>query len=158
MHKCYLKSYKKAFKSFMFQNKKNMPYKTLQINPSELYTNSASIIWEHENKEVVHKGILYDIVSIKNNGLTVELILVSDEQEMQLKKQFASMYNIHSNKSTKHPFDLLKSFFSLKYLTDHSTIDFEFKYFLFIEKQTQYSLKIFPVFLSQDIPPPDLTA
>ena len=123
LHKSYLKSYKKEFKSFLLENKKYSNYVTIKINPSELYTNSKSIIWEDENKEVIYNGKLYDIVCIKITGVKIELTAVSDEQEMELKKQFASVYDIDSLKKTKEPLTLLRNFFALKYLNPKGPLD-----------------------------------
>ena len=158
MHRCYLKSYKKEFKSFVLENKKHSNYSIIKINPSELYTNSTAIIWEDENKEVVYKGILYDVVSIKTIGTKVELTIVSDEQEMELKKQFASLYDINSSKTTKDPFNLLKSFFALKYIAPTTTINIKNSESIL---KTIYGHSIFKPsqgFTSQTNPPPNIFA
>ena len=125
MHKLYLKSYKKEFKSYILKHKEQSVFSTISITPSELYTNSNRIIWEDEYKEVVYKGILYDVVSVKSKGVTVELMVVSDHQEMQLKKEFASLYDISSSQKTKGPFDLLKNFFALKYIVSNTELEFK---------------------------------
>ena len=155
LHKSYLKSYKKEFKSFIFKNKKKANYSTIKINPSELYTNSKTIIWEDENKEVIYKGVLYDIVCMKTIGVKVELTVVSDEQEMKLKKQFASLFDIDSNKTTKDPFDLLKSFFALKYIATSSSANI-CNYELVLNTTHTYRVfKISKGFNSQTNPPPN---
>lgn len=155
MHRCYLKSYKKEFKLFVFENKRHSNYTTIKINPSELYTNSKKITWEDENKEVIYKGVLYDIVCIKTIGVKVELTVVSDEQEMELKRQFASLFDIDSNKTTKEPFNLLKSFFALKYITTESVDDVN--YFEYIENR-RYAYTVFKIskgFNKLTNPPPN---
>lgn len=155
LYKSYLKSYKKEFKSFVLNNKKKANYSTICINPSELYTNSKTIIWEDENKEVIYQGVLYDIVCVKTTGAKVELIVVSDEQEMKLKKQFASLFDIDSNETTKDPFNLLKSFFALKYIA--TSIITNINYFEFVSDKT-YIYNVFKIskgFNSQTNPPPD---
>lgn len=155
LHKSYLKAYKKEFKSFIFNNKKKVNYSTISINPSELYTNSKKITWEDENKEVIYKGVLYDIVCVKTIGVKVELTVVSDEQEMKLKKQFASLFDIDSNKTTKDPFDLLKSFFALKYITTSSSANI-CNSELILNKTHLYNVfKISKGFNSQTNPPPN---
>lgn len=155
MHKFYLKSYKKEFKSFVFENKTPTNYSVIKINPSELYTNSKTIIWEDENKEVVYKGVLYDIVCIKTTGVKVELTVVSDKQEMELKKQFASLYDITSSKTTKEPFNLLKNFFTLKCVISKTTFTIANPETnittAYISKTSQPSQG----FLFQETPPPD---
>lgn len=121
IYTAYLKSYKKEFQSFIFQNKNLKTHTTIQINPSELYTDSKTIVWEDRNKEVEYKGLLYDIVSVKSIGTKVELTIVSDFQEMQLKKQFASVYDVTSKDSTKEPFNLLKNLLALKWIVNYSS-------------------------------------
>lgn len=155
MHKCYLNSYKKEFKSFVFKNKKCNNYKTININPSELYTNSKTIIWEDENKEVMYKGVLYDVVCIKTIGIKVELTVVSDEQEMRLKKQFASLFDIDSTKTTKDPFNLLKSFFALKYIATSSSAYISTSELILNKVRVYCIFKISKGFNSQTNPPPN---
>lgn len=155
MHKSYLKSYKKEFKSFVFANKTHANYNIIKINPSELYTNSKTIVWEDENKEVVYKGVLYDIVCIKTIGVKVELTVVSDEQEMELKKQFASLYDINSRDTTKKPFDLLKNFFALKYVAVKTTINLKNSESFLKTIYASPSFQTSQGFTSQINPPPD---
>lgn len=152
----YLTSYKKEFKHYIFDHKKNAHVSTLCINPSELYCNSPRITWEDENKEIVHQGVLYDIVSISPNGLTVELTLVSDQQEMELKDQFASMYDVSSGKATKNPFHLLKAFLALKYVPASANME--------LNNLAQQHASFYPCqsfilaskTISKETPPPDL--
>lgn len=158
IHKSYLKSYKKEFKLFVFQNKTHANYNIIKINPSELYTNSKTIIWEDENKEVVYKGVLYDIVCIKTIGTKVELTAVSDEQEMELKKQFSSLYDINSNKTTKEPVNLLKSFFALKYLVPKTILDLNHLESILKPTYIHSVFKISSGFISQTNPPPNFFA
>lgn len=155
MHTCYLKSYKKEFKSFVLENKKHSNYTIIKINPSELYTNSSKLIWEDENKEVVYKGVLYDIVCIKTMGIHLELTVVSDEQEMELKKQFASLYDISSNDATKKPFDLLKNFFALKYIAIKPTLSLKNTESFSKTLNTYPFFQTSQGFTSQINPPPD---
>lgn len=156
MHTAYLKNYKKDFRQYMSKNKKEMALSSISIHPSELYCNSTRVVWEDENKEVVYKGVLYDVVSVKNNGLTVELTLVSDEQEMEIKKQFAALYNINSHSSAKGPFDLLKGFLALKCIVHTTRIELsnvEVSTGSYCSTQLfNLSTKVIP----KDSPPPDL--
>ena len=155
LHKSYLKSYKKEFKSFVLKNKKKAYYSAISINPSELYTNSKTIIWEDENKEVIYKGVLFDIVCVKTIGVKVELTVVSDEQEMKLKKQFASLFDIDSNKATKDPFDLLKSFFALKYISTSYSANICNSELILNQTHIYSVFKISKGFNSQTNPPPN---
>lgn len=158
MHTCYLSSYKKEFKSFIAQNKKATATTVIQIYPSELYTNSNSIVWEDENKEVFYKGVLYDVIHIENKNGKVLLTAVSDFQETILKKQFASIYDINSEPSTKNPFELLKHFLTLKTIV-HNPIRalhlFPISSFSFLN---YFSFRLSAIALNQVSPPPDFFA
>jgi hypothetical protein len=123
LHQIYLKGYKKEFKTYISQHKEQSDFSTVTINPSQVYNNSAQIIWEDEYTEVIYEGILYDVVSVNGKGLTVELTLVSDYQEMELKRRFTSFYDISSSENTKKPFDLLKNIFALKYIVHSICFD-----------------------------------
>lgn len=158
LHQLYLKSYKKEFKSYIKTHKTTTAFSIITIYPSELYTNSANIIWEDEHKEVVYKGILYDVVKINGKGLTVELTVVSDDQEMEIKKQFASLYDVNSNQKTKSPFDLLKNFFALKYLVNHSDFCFSNSFFNFKNLVSFQAIKINLITINLETPPPQFFA
>lgn len=155
LHQLYLKNYKKEFKSYIKTHKEQSAFSIITINPSELYANSANVIWEDEYKEVVYKGVLYDVVSVKGKGLTVELTVVSDHQEMKLKKEFASLYDVNTTEKTKGPFDLLKNFFALKFLLNHTEIDFLLH---ILDRATLSDNQLFllvKIFIHQETPPPN---
>jgi hypothetical protein len=128
----------------------------LNISPSELYCNSTSLVWEDNDKEVVYKNTLYDVLSIKGNGFTVELMVVSDGQEMELKHQFASLYEVSSHKATKNPLNLLKVFFALKFIPASADIEFN--------NPDEHGSSFYPAqsfvlvneTIAKDGPPPDL--
>ncbi len=158
LHQLYLKSYKKEFKSYIQTHKEQSAFSTITITPSELYTNSANIIWEDEFKEVVYKGVLYDVVNAKGKGLTVELTVVSDHQEMKLKKEFASFYDVNSSEKTKGPFDLLKNFMALKYLAANSDFCFDNCVFSLDNLASFKSIQINSPVINLDTPPPKFFA
>ena len=156
-YKYFLGSYKKEFKSYLSLNKKTTATTILKINPSQLFTNSNAISWEDENKEVIYNGVLYDIVYIENKNGKVYLTVVSDFQETELKKQFASMYSIQSNTSTKNPFDLLKQFLALKTIFQNSEKYINpFPIKCFAKKSNSKSYQLQTIVLNQETPPPDL--
>ena len=157
IHTCYLNSYKKEFKSFIFANQKHTSTAVVLINPSELYTNSCNIIWEDENKEVLYKGVLYDIIRIENRGLKIALVVVSDEQETSLKKQFSELFDLNALGSAKNPFHILKSFFSLNCVINQADFDLGITSFLRPQSYSTDSFLISKVFLTQDTPPPDFS-
>ncbi len=157
LHQLYLKSYKKEFKTYISKYKEQAAFSTITICPSELYTNSANITWEDENKEVVYKNILYDVVSITGKGLTIELTVVSDHQEMALKKQFAVLYDVNSNKKTKGPFDLLKQFLALKYIVHSANLDLNNVVTARSDSFTSSAFLIITRVIARYAPPPDFT-
>lgn len=154
LHQLYLKNYKKEFKSYIKTHKEQSAFSTITIYPSELYKNSANIIWEDEYKEVVYKGVLYDVVSVKGKGLTVELTVVSDHQEMELKKEFASLYDVNTAEKTKGPFNLLKNFFALKYLAPCSDFSFHNVVFSLGNLVSFQTIKIKSAIICLETPPP----
>ncbi len=158
LHQAYLKSYKKEFKEYLKTNKQNTNFSTITIFPSELYTNSKRIEWEDEFKEVVYQGTLYDVVKVSGKGLVVELTVVSDHQEMKLKKQFAEEYDLNSKSPTKNPFELLKSFFSLKYLANNCDFSFDNSVLCFDKYVSFQKLQINLVVINFDTPPPQFFA
>lgn len=158
MHKCYLSSYKKEFKSFISQNKKTTATTIIQINPSELYTNSNSVIWEDENKEVIYKGVLYDVIHMENKNGKVLLTAVSDFQETKLKKQFASTYDVNSEPSTKNPFELLKQFLTLKTIISSLNTTIQLFPVSNFSLQKTVSFYLCTIVLNQETPPPNFFA
>jgi hypothetical protein len=155
LHLFYLENYKQDFKEYILKNKKETAFTIINIDSNELYVNSALIIWEDDNEEVVYKGILYDIVHIEKVGNRITLSVVSDKQETELKKQFASVYDINSGTTTKHPFELLKNFFALKYIVYNTSFEFGNSALKCVSPDTQISFQITTMVISQETPPPD---
>lgn len=125
MSKLYLKSYKKDFKAYVFKNKKTISFTKIEIQKKQLYKNSKNLVWEDENKEIVYFGKLYDIVSVEINYENVVLTVVSDKEEMELKKQFASIYNENDLKNSSQSAKLLKQLLSLKCVFNNDTFEFK---------------------------------
>jgi hypothetical protein len=122
--KLYLNSYKKDFKAFVFKNKQVITLTKIEISKNQLYKNSKNLVWEDENKEVVFNGNLYDIVDIQLVNKKVILTVVSDKQEMNLKKQFASIYTENDFKNTNQSSKLLKQILSLKCVCNNDVFEF----------------------------------
>jgi hypothetical protein len=156
LHLNYLKNYKQDFKEYLLKNKKETTLTNISINSNELYINSTLITWEDDNKEVIYKGILYDIVSIVKSEHKMILNAVSDKQEMELKKQFASVFDINSNTCTKHPFELLKNFFSLKYIVNNTSIEFNNSILNRVFPNTYPAFQITNTITRLETPPPDV--
>lgn len=155
IYKSYLYSYKSDFKAYINTNKKDIKLSTILISPSELYVNSKTIIWEDENKEVIHQGVLYDIVSIKNQNGKVVLFALSDCKEQEFKKQFAENFNESSSKSTGNTLKLLKQFLALKYVSSDASLVFNNTSIL-NEYKRGSCFKPEPVFISTETLPPNL--
>lgn len=156
MSKLYLKSYKKDFKAYVFQNKKTISYTKIEIKKNQLYKNSKDLVWEDENKEIVYFGNLYDIVEIETIEDKVFLTVVSDKQEMNLKKQFASIYNENDLKNTNQSSKLLKHFLALKCVCNND--NFEFKNDTYVIPFCQ--IKIFVIqkgYFFIETPPPNFS-
>jgi len=154
MSKLYLKSYKKDFKAYVFKNKKIISHTKIEIKKNELYKNSRNLVWEDENKEIVYYGNLYDIVEIETIEDKVFLTVVSDKEEMELKKQFASIYNENDLKKSSQPAKLLKQLLSLKCVCNND--NFEFKNDTYVIPFCQ--IKIFVTqkgYLFVETPPPN---
>ena len=158
LHQLYLRGYKKEFKAYISNHKEQSAFSTITINPSELYVNSRTITWEDEFKEVFYKGILYDVVKVNGKGLAVELIVVSDHQEMELKREFASLFDVSSKEKTKGPFDLLKTFFALKYVTTNSDFSFSNCVFSLDNLVSFQTIHIHSITINLDTPPPQFSA
>jgi len=152
--KLYLNSYKKDFKAYIFKNKKTISYTKIEIIKNQLYKNSKNLVWEDENKEIVYCGHLYDIVDIQIVNEKVVLTVVSDKQEMNLKKQFASIYNENDIKNTNQSSKLLKHFLALKCINT-SNVELELlKDNVLKNPFIDIEYKTINMFLSQETPPP----
>ncbi len=113
-------------------------------------------MWEDDNQEIVYQGVLYDIISIKQFGVYVSLSVVSDMQEMELKSQFAALFNSSSNNNkTKAPLELLKNFFAFKYIVDNSLIEFKNSPPKSSSPNTELLFQITEIVIQQETPPPD---
>ena len=151
----YLSSYQNNYQSYVKKEYKHLNTTKILINPSQLYANTKTIIWEDKNKEVIIDGILYDIISIISNNSKIELTVISDTQEQEIKKQFASSYDLNSTKSSNSPIKLLKQFLAFKFL-NNSNYSFNFQsnqYYSSI--YTNYLFSIKSIFISKNTPPPN---
>lgn len=115
IYKSVLSSHKKEFKAYI--RSQFAKTEQIEISASELYVNSKQMTWLDENKEVCLNGIMYDIVSIKNNGTKVVLCVVNDKHEKELLNRYQNQFNdIYENGNTgKKNNNLIKDFLSLKF-------------------------------------------
>lgn len=93
------------------------PLKKIEINPSQLYTDSKEIKWEDGNHEIVTNDMIYDIIAIVNTGKTVSLYVVSDSDEKKLEDQYSDLADqIYNGSDTEKP-NVVKDFLSLKFFS-----------------------------------------
>ena len=78
--------------------------------------------------------------------------------EMELKKEFASLFDVSSNQKTKGPFDLLKNFMALKYLAANSDFCFNNCVFSLDNLASFKSIQINSPVINLDTPPPQFFA
>lgn len=152
VYKSVLKSHKKEFKAYIRSHFAKI--EQLEISPSELYTNNRELIWLDENKEVCFKGVMYDIVSIKNAGTKVVLQVVKDKDEKELMKTYADQFNdiYETGKTGKRNTSLLKDFLSFKfYQKELSKISLFTEFFSYCISD---SISTESVYLSVITPPP----
>lgn len=122
------------------------------IHPHELFVDSEYLQWEDDNKEIIYKQALYDIVKIESQGSSLCLLVVPDYEEEELKRKFSREQSTSSPPYLK----LLKQLLDLKYVNDDG---FEFSGF---EKSMRsfgaYLFSIVPVFIATHALPPDSRA
>jgi hypothetical protein len=120
------------------------------IHPYELFVDSECLHWEDDNKEIIYKHTLYDIVKIESQGSSLLLLVVPDCEEEELKRKFSREQGTSSPPYLK----LLKQLLDLKYVNGD---DFQFSGF---EKSMRsfdtYLFSIVPVFIATHVLPPDL--
>ena len=155
LHLVYLENYKKDFKEYIIKHKNESVLTNIDVKANELYVNSTSISWEDSNQEIIYKDKLYDVITIQHHGDKVTITVVSDDQEMTLKKEFASTYDVSSRSTSKGPFELLKNFLTLKYLVTTSEINFSYTSIHCISQTTNPTFFITSVVINLDTPPPD---
>lgn len=119
IYKIYIKSYKKEFRSFISDQKQdNLESHTIPL--AQLYISSDVLKWEDENKEVILNGKLYDVIKTVIVNDQAILCLLPDLKEIQLKQEFASLYN-DSAKSSSPFMNLLKQMLNLKFVSANFT-------------------------------------
>ena len=108
------KAHKKEFKAFI--RTKYAKTETLEICPSELYTNNSKITWLDHNKEVLVNDVMYDIVSISNGGTKVILTVVNDTYEKELMNRYKDQFNASAGSHKKNN-SIAQDFFGMKYIS-----------------------------------------
>lgn len=118
IYKQVTKAHKREFKAYIRTNFAKT--EVIEINPSELFSNNQRITWLDENKEILLGEIMYDIVSIKNNGTKVLLTVVNDSEEKALMNEYRDEFNgFYNQNSAKSKNNIMKDFFGFKYLPTH---------------------------------------
>ncbi len=150
----FLNQYKTNLQS-QIQNNSSSVIDIIRINPSELYANNKNISWEDDNKEIIYKGILYDVLSIECVKGKVSIKAISDSKEQDYKMAYANTQE-KNNTSSNSPLNLLKQFLSLNFTetklstsfltADVTTTTFSFK---------SYNYLIHKGYKTLDTPPPN---
>lgn len=152
IYKSVLISHKKEFKTYIRSHFAKI--EQIEILPSELYTDNSKIQWLDENKEICLNGVMFDIVTIKNEGAKVVLNVVKDKDEKELMNRYQKQFNdIYENGNTgKKNNNLMKDFLSLKYFQK------TFSQINLISSEHNYSSgRIFTIpaiYISVQTPPP----
>ncbi|MBN8694704.1 MAG: hypothetical protein J0L69_16030 [Bacteroidetes bacterium] len=152
IYKQVTKAHKKEFKAFI--RSRYAKTQTISISPSELYSNNSRITWLDNNKEVLMNDIMYDIISLKSEGVKVVLTVVEDTQEKELMNKYKEQFDVmYSSSSGKKQNSVAKDFFAFKYLS-HENICVDIResslyYFIFFDSKTTKG------FSNSLTPPPD---
>ena len=156
-YKAHLISYKKDYRNYISRNTNNITKKVITVNKKDLYKNSANLTWEDDNQELVFNNHLYDVLGIKLISNKIEITLVSDEKEQQLKNQFASLYHNDLNKKEDSPVKILKQFLALKcvIIPHQQTVKFDF--LNNNVRNISYFFKVTKGYLTQETPPPNFS-
>lgn len=102
--------------------------------------------WEEEGREFSHKGMFYDIISLKKTSKGWELVAASDEEEA------AIVANQHSSKKEQHHFKLsrIQLIYTSPAITQHAF------YFNLIQRNYNvYTVSLFNRSLIIFSPPPE---
>lgn len=129
--------------------------------PYQLFSDSKNISWEDDNQEIRINGVLYDIASITTKDGVSELSLVIDEEETEIKKQFALIYdddNDEFSKNSNNPIKLLKQFLALKFIyINNQSLECLYKNRI-KSSIIETTFEICSVVLNNETPPPILFA
>ena len=148
IYKQVTKAHKREFKAYIRTNFAKT--EVIEISPSELFCNNQRITWLDENKEILLGEIMYDIVSIKNNGTKVLLTVVNDSEEKALMNEYSDEFNgFYNQNNAKSKNNIMKDFFGFKYLLNtYQEIQFEYCSYCYVVKHiTNFPVVILPVHL-----------
>ncbi|MGZ3902137.1 MAG: hypothetical protein ACXVC6_00475 [Bacteroidia bacterium] len=127
--------------------------KKIEINPSQLYTDSKEITWEDGNREIAIGGMIYDIIAIVNTGKTVSLCVVSDNDEKKLEDNYSDIADQIFNGTGAEKPNVVKDFLSLKFFLSKPTeITIAFSDFEHVFSNQDHLVN--SGFRSVEVPPP----
>ncbi len=129
----------------------------IQLKTSQLYINFNKIKWEDSNQEVRINGVLYDIASIKTKDSISELFLVIDEEEDEVKKKFALIYDDSVSEKSNSPIQIIKGFLKFNYLNPYCNFNFLFKK-LTEKTKDNSSYCSLSAYLTVETPPPNFSS
>lgn len=149
----FLNNYKIDFRTHI-DDKTERITDIIQIKTSQLYINFNKIKWEDDNQEVRINGFLYDIASIDTKDSISELFLVLDDEETEIKKKFALIYDDEFAEKSNSPIQIVKQFLAIKYLNSCCIFKFLNSQPKEYEKDN-IILCLTTVYLSVKTPPPN---
>ena len=146
-------AHQSKFRSYIQQNLTEL--KKIEINPSQLYTDSKGIQWFDDNREVMIGSLMYDVVYTKNSGKTISLFLVNDENEKTLMDKYSKLADSIFDDSNPAKQDVVKDFLSLKFLQG-SPFEFQAPNTIVVNEQAVYAASLNSGVLSKETPPPSI--
>ena len=148
-------AHQNKFRSYIQQDLAQL--KKIDINPSQLYSDSKEIKWLDDNREVMIGDFIYDVVFTKNSGKTVSLYLINDDDERSLLDKYNKLADSIFDESNPSKQDVVKDFLSLKCL-QYNSLNFVPENLSLLNSYAAYTVSITSVFLSQETPPPNTVA
>ena len=116
--KTYIKANKEEFRKKTL-SRSNSKLLTLTLELKDLYVNKNGIEWEDDNKEIVAGNTHFDIVTIKLNKKSAEIILIEDRDENSLFAKHLST----SKERSKQLADISGFLLNLIYLQNQQNIN-----------------------------------
>jgi hypothetical protein len=113
------------------------------------------MLWQDENKELIYKNMLYDVVRVGRVDKKIILFVIPDNIEKKLVASFGDSFNNSQSESTNTCIKLLKQFFSLKYVAGLTSMSLG-TVLCFDEHDTHYILKLKSIVLLGEILPPEI--
>ncbi|MGZ3862987.1 MAG: hypothetical protein ACXVPN_05310 [Bacteroidia bacterium] len=148
-------AHRDQFRSYISKHLNGL--KKIEINPSQLYTDSKELKWKDNNNEIVTGNMIYDVIAVINTGKTVSLYIMNDEDEKKLSDNYAGLADHIFNESGPEKPNVIKDFLSLKFFSNQpAQITIAFSDF---ENPSLHQRGLLSAgFHSTEVPPPAFSA